>query len=99
MTKSQDNMARDAAKAAALVQETADRTANALNIQFIQKDVAEIKLDIKTIAAQQITFIPKSEYDVNHEELQKQIDYLTKIIYIAIGISMAAEVALKFFIK
>ena len=46
MTKTQDIMALDAAKAAALIKSTAESTANNLNISYIQKDVAEIKENI-----------------------------------------------------
>jgi hypothetical protein len=92
-------LARETAKAAALVKETAERTATALNIQYIQKDVAEIKLDIKQMTTQQLNFLPKSEYDVRHEELIQKMEFLTKIVYMGMGGVTALTFVLKFFIK
>ena len=98
MTKTAD-IAKDAAKAAALVQETADRTATALNIQYIQKDVAEIKTDIKNLVAAQAAFVPLTA----HNELANQVSALSKTVYVGIGIATAFSFViplfLKFFIK
>lgn len=90
MTKTQDRLALDAAKAAQIVKTTAETTATALNIQFIQKDILEIKESIKLIVSTQ---------DGKVQELEKKIDFLQKMVYMGMGGLTALSFALKFFIK
>ena len=94
MTKSQDKMAIDAANAANLIKSTAESTATALNIQYMQKDIGEIKTDIKTLVATQ---------DGKVEELQNKIDGLQRTVAIGIGIAstiaFAFPILIKFLVK
>lgn len=73
-------MAADAAKAAALIKSTAETTATALNIQYIQKDILEIKDSVKSLVSVQ---------DGKVAELENKIDGLSRTVYIGIGIAMA----------
>ena len=90
MTTKSDNLAADAAKAARIIKETTESTATALNIQYIQKDIVEIKEAVKSLAANQ---------DGKIEELQNKFDNLSKIVYITAGSLTVMEVALKFLVK
>lgn len=99
MTKTQDNMANDAAKAAALIKQTAEATATSLNIQYMQKDIVEIKMGIKSLQATQETFIPTATAEARHNQIDVKIDYLTKMIYMGLGGLTALSFLLKFFVK
>lgn len=54
--------AENASVAARLVKETADATATALNIQYIQKDITEIKMDIKALTDRDGSYVLKEEF-------------------------------------
>ena len=82
MTKAGDRIAVDAARAAALIKTTAESTATALNIQYIQKDILEIKESIKQIISTQ---------DGKVQELEKKIDSLQRAV--AMGIGIASTIA------
>lgn len=88
MTKTAERLTEEAT-AAQLVKTTAEQTATALNIQYIQKDVAEIKLDIKSMATAQ---------DGKVDKLQTQISYLQKVVYMGLGGLTVLSFLLKFFI-
>lgn len=90
MTKTQDNLARDAARAAALIKATAEATATTLNIQYIQKDILEIKDAIKALVAGQ---------DSKLDEMQDKIDFLSKMVYMGLGGLTVLSFGLKFFVK
>lgn len=90
MGKAQDQLAVDAAKAARIIKETAEQTATSLNISYIQKDIADIKENIKSLAANQ---------DGKVEEIQKQLAYVQKVVYMGLGGLTVLSFLLKFFIK
>lgn len=90
MTNKQDKIAIDAANAANLIKSTAESTATALNIQYIQKDVLEIKDAIKSLMASQ---------DGKVGELEKKIDALNRTVYVGIGIATAFAFAIPILIK
>ena len=76
MTKSADRLLIDAQKAASLIKQTAETTATALNIQYIQKDILEIKVGIKSLTTTQDTKIA---------ELEKKIDVMQKQVWVFSG--------------
>lgn len=90
MTKAQDQLTLDAAKAASLIKTTAETTATALNISYIQQDIAEIKESVKSLAENQ---------DGKIDKLQNQISYLQKVVYMGLGGLTVLSFLLKFFIK
>lgn len=90
MTKTQDFLALDAAKAARIVKETAEQTATTLNISYIQKDIAEIKENLRVLAQSQ---------DGKVEDIQKQLAYIQKVVYMGLGGITVLSFLLKFFIK
>lgn len=51
-----------AEEAAKLVKDTAEATALSLNVQYIQRDIQEIKQSIKDIAIDKDTFVKKDEF-------------------------------------
>jgi hypothetical protein len=71
----------------------------ALNIQYIQRDIADIKTNIKTISEQQETFMTRKEYESRHEQLEGKVDLLAKFVYMGLGAVTVIEVLLKFFWK
>lgn len=89
MTKIVDRLTEET-RAAQIVKATAEQTATSLNISYIQKDVAEIKLDIKSMTTAQ---------DGKVEQLQTQISYLQKVVYMGLGGLTVLSFLLKFFIK
>lgn len=90
MTKSSDQIAADAAKAAQLIKNTADQTATALNIQYIQRDMADMKAALEKLASAQ---------DGKIEDLQKEVEALRKTVYIGMGIATAFAFAIPILVK
>lgn len=90
MTKSGDKIAVEAAKAATLVKATAESTATALNIQYIQKDILEIKEGIKGLTAMQ-----NDKIDL----LEAKYEALSKLVYIGVGASSVLSILLRFWVK
>lgn len=90
MTTGQDKLSLDAAKAAQLIKSTAETTATALNIQYIQKDIQEIKEVIKGLMTTQ---------DGKVSELEKKIDALNRTVFIGIGIATTIAFLLPLLIK
>ncbi len=69
MRRKEDTQA-DVAKAAALVKETAEATALALNVSYIQRDIMEIRTDIKGMSGTFVTmadFTEHNKIDGDHE--------------------------------
>ena len=93
MTKT-DNIVVDAAKAAALIKSTAESTATALNIQYMQKDISEIKEGIKSLITTQ---------DGKIEELEKKIESQGRTLNYGLGalgvLTFVIPLLMKFFIK
>jgi len=85
MTAKTDQLAVDSARAAALVKSTAEQTATALNIQYIQRDISEMKGAIDKLAAAQ---------DGKIETLETKVEALTRTV--AIGIGIATTIAFSF---
>jgi len=87
MTKQSDYLARDAAKVAKLVKETAESTATALNIQYIQRDIADMKVAIEKLTCSQ----------------EGKVESLEKLVYTGMGIAIAFSfgipIVLKFVFK
>lgn len=90
MTKDSDQLAIDAAKAANLIKSTAESTATALNIQYIQKDILEIKESIKSLV---------SASDGKIEQMEKKIDNLNRLVFIGVGIASTIAIAFPLMIK
>lgn len=91
MTNKEDNnIAREAAKAAALVKATAESTAVALNIEYMQKDISEIKEGIKSLALNQ---------DGKVQELERKYENLSKVVYVISGSLAMLQLGLKFLVK
>jgi hypothetical protein len=88
MTQAQDQIAVDAAKAARIIKETAEQTATSLNISYIQKDISEIKENIKALAMAQ---------DGKVDDLKKDVYYLQKVVYMGLGGLTVLSFLLKFF--
>ncbi len=101
MTKQQDKIAVDTASAAQLVKTTAEQTATALNIQYIQRDMAEMKLSLATLATSQDGKV--EELAAKHEKdvivVDQRIDTLSKTVNIGIGIAIAASTLMPFVYK
>lgn len=53
------NIEQKAVDAATLMKQTAEATATALNIQYIQKDISDIKLSLKEMSGM---YVPKNEF-------------------------------------
>lgn len=49
-------------KAANLIKETAEATAMSLNIQYIQKDITEIKQSVKDLANKDSNYVSKEDF-------------------------------------
>jgi leucyl aminopeptidase (aminopeptidase T) len=45
----------------------------------------------QALSDQTNTFLPRSEYDVNHKTLQKQMDTLAKLVYVGLGIILTIQ--------
>lgn len=91
MTTREDNsVAKEAAKAAALIKQTAESTATALNIQYMQKDIVEIKEGIKLLALNQ---------DNKVIDLERKYENLSKVVYVISGSLAVLQLTLKFFVK
>lgn len=90
MTKTQDQLILDASKAADLIKTTTETTTTALNIKYIQKDISEIKESMKTLTANS---------DCKLDDLQNQLNVLSKIVYMGLGASAIISLGLKFFVK
>lgn len=90
MTTAQDKLSIDAAKAASLIKSTAESTATALNIQYIQKDILEIKEAIKGLSKTQ---------EGKVEDLEKKIEALSRTVFIGIGIATAIAFGIPLLIK
>lgn len=58
----EENRMEAAATAAALVKSTADATAIALNIQYIQRDITEIKVAIKELTDKEDIYVLKEDF-------------------------------------
>ena len=86
--------ANAAATAAALIKSTAETTATALNIQYIQRDILDIKGTLKSMADAQET---------KQQRLEERVDNLAKMVWIgmgiAVGISFLSPFLQKLFIK
>ena len=99
-----------AAQAAALIRSTADSTANALNIQYIQRDILEIKSSIKEIGTNSVSRLDFNEHlktDADHEIRIRSVEKVTenlastiKFWGIAMGVAFTIlQIALKYFLK
>lgn len=98
---SQNKMDADAAKAAQLIKSTAETTATALNIQYIQKDIVEIKDSVKTLVAASDGKIEMLESKIEqlNKDMGEKIDRLNKTAYMGIGIAMTIAVVFPILIK
>jgi len=90
MTKAQDALAKEAAKAAQLIKQTAEQTATALNIQYIQRDISDMKIAITKLAENQ---------DGKIKDIQCQTEDLAKTVNIGIGIAIAFSFIIPLLIK
>lgn len=90
MTTAQDKLSIDAAKAATLIKSTAESTATALNIQYIQKDILEIKEAVKGIITAQ---------DGKIADLEKKIEAMQKTMYMGMGLITAFAFAIPILIR
>lgn len=89
MTHAQDQIQQDAIKAARIIKETAESTATSLNISYIQKDISEIKENIKTLAEAQ---------DGKVDKLRADVGYLQKVVYMGLGGLTVLSFLLKYFL-
>lgn len=84
----------EVSRAAQLIKQTAQETATALNIQYIQRDISDLKSAYTKLAESQ---------DGKAGRLETQIQGQAKIIYMGIGASMAFSIFLPllvhFFVK
>jgi hypothetical protein len=79
-----------ATAAAALIKSTAETTAVALNIQYIQRDILEIKGSLKDMIGQQ---------DNKINGLEEKIDKVTSTVNIGIGIATSIAILFPILIK
>lgn len=90
------DQAEAASIAAALIKTTAESTATALNIQYIQKDILEIKQslkDINTLYVTQTEFVEHLKDDADHE---LRIRTIEQSMWKWLGISTTAGMVLSF---
>lgn len=59
---SKETIAKSAATAASLIKSTAEATATALNISYIQRDILEIKQAIKELTQKDESYVLKEEF-------------------------------------
>lgn len=52
-----------------------------------------------TLKDQAATLLPKNEYDTAHQALQKQLDNLSRIVFIGLGIAIALQFIIPLLIK
>ena len=90
MTKTEDKIAVDAAKAASLIKQTAESTATALNIQYMQKDISAINLKLDKIVETQ---------EGKVAALENKIESLQRTVAIGIGVASTIAFALPLLIK
>lgn len=83
---------QNAAMAAALIKTTAENTAMSLNIQYIQKDILEIKQTIKEMSAHDGLHVLRSDFKpetyVNKEDFAFWRNLLVSGLLLSIAIGM-----------
>jgi hypothetical protein len=47
----------------------------------------------------QTNYMPRTEYDARHQQITDQINSLSKLVYTGMGLILALEFLLKFFVK
>lgn len=90
MKKDEDNKSNAVAEAAALIKTTAETTATALNIQYIQRDILDIKASLKEITENQ---------ESKDERRDQRVDNLAKMVWIAMGIAITISFISPFVLK
>lgn len=100
MTKVEDTAT---AAAAALVKSTADQTATSLNIQYIQRDIAEIKASVRGFEGQ---FVSRTEFSALTKSVEVSLDHMDGLEGVvqkglgAVGVlAFIVPLIIKFFVK
>lgn len=97
MTKREDNIAQDAAKAAQLIKTTAEQTATTLNIQYMQRDISAINTKLDKIVEAQEGRIKDLEDQI--AKLSDKQDRTNKTVAIGIGVASTLAVVFPFLVK
>ena len=84
-------------KASDLIKDTAERTATALNIQYIQKDIVDIKQVLKDISARDDTYVRKSELDITKFAQKDEFLYWRNILVGGILVTFGLGLSLNLF--
>lgn len=80
--------------AAELVRNTAERTATALNIAYIQKDIVDIKQVLKDMSVRDEMYIRKSELNIDDFAKKEDLVFWRNLLVSGILVSLTIGVVL-----